>query len=186
MQMITSNKFSIAVQLKLSIYWGLIVGVIAGCGLAINNAWLENHYIQKGLTFVVLEVFLESLVFSSLTATGVLVLMIPGVAILGKIVSGWRNESLVRFAISIGGMALLGSGYWLNKSEWFPPAFTPQGMLANLLVVLLSLGLIISLYRLSIAVRLRLPLSNANLMGRFYHKWTFATLLVFFVGFNGY
>ncbi len=172
--------------IKLSLYWGLLFGSLIGLALAVYDVYVSNHFFQKGLTLIVFEVFFEKLMRSVASAVAILLLLLPAIDFASRALSEIKDTRLARFAAILGGMLLVGGGYSLNKSTWYPPLLSPAGLLSNGFFALACLGLTIALYKIFLKLNLKLPTPFPGALGKLYNKWAWGGLLVIFVAFNAY
>lgn len=173
-------------EIRLSVYWGMLLGGLAGLALALQHTYFDNHYIQKGLSFFVLEIFFERVLFGVAAGFAIFFALLPAVSCIDQKVSRIENMRLARFCLLVGGVAWLLVGYQINKTTWFPPFYTTQGVLWNVIYSIGFLVVITILYKMLLKAKLKPPALLAGGLRRFCNSAVFAGLLVSFFGFNAY
>lgn len=161
---------------------------MTGSWLAIQNAWFDNHYIQKGLTAFVLEIAAKRLVLSVLVAFSILALLGPGISLVAARVAPVANPRLRWIVLILGVVVWIVGGYCLNQSSWFPPFGSLRGILGNVVFSLLCLGLASELYRRALKLRQRVDarLPSRGLASALYSRSLLALLALCLVGFVGF
>lgn len=181
-----SYQLSYFRQIKLSLYFGLIFGTLAGTALAFYRSWFLDHYIQKGLTVFVLEIFSKAIVQSSIVVAVVWLVLLPGMSLLGRFFFDIGNLRVARISVLLGGLMWVVAGYYLNRTGWYPPIFSLLGVLGNLVFSAVCLGITISLYKILSSTLFKQPSPGSGLMPKLYHNFVFGALLVLFLVFNLY
>ena len=180
------SQLSFFEQVKRSVYFGLLLGSSLGAAHAYYRTYFVDQYVQKGLSFFVLEIFAETILLAGLGAAVLLVLLFPVLAAVGRSVLGLRDPGMARLAVLVGGAAWLFAAYSLNKTTWFPPALSAAGIAANAGVALLFLAITVGLYHV-LHTRLKLDFGGGWAgLTRLYRGPAFALLAVAFVGFQLY
>ncbi len=173
-------------EIKVSVYWGMLIGTLTGLAAAVQNVFFANLFMQKGFSYIALEVFVERILFCALATFGVLFVLIPGVSLAGAIFGKVEKPRVARFALMIGGVAWILIGYQLNITSWFPPFFTAAGVVANIVYSIAFLGVIVAFYKMLLSFDMRLPSPLRGTLFRLYHGVVLAVFACFFAGFNAY
>ncbi|MFQ5636726.1 MAG: sulfatase [bacterium] len=181
MQQATQPNY--AEEMKHSLYFGLIFGAIAGAGLAFYQSWFSGHFIQKGLTFFVLEIVSTSILQASAGAFVVFLVIFPVLSFVARIFH-IRNLKSARLAAILAGALWLIAGYKLNKTVWYPPILSLKGITANLVLSLGCLGAAVGFYKIFIATLFRQGDSPSVLLRKMYNKFVFAAVALFFLAFH--
>ncbi len=180
------SQLSFFEQVKRSVYFGLLLGSSLGAAHAYYRTYFVDQYVQKGLSFFVLEIFAETILVAGLGAAALLVLLFPVLAAVGRSVLGLRDLGMARLSVVVGGAAWLFAAYSLNKTTWFPPALSAGGIAANAGVAVLFLAITVALYHV-LHTRLKLDFGGGWAgFTRLYRGPAFALLAVAFVGFQLY
>jgi arylsulfatase A-like enzyme len=179
----SDSQSGILKEIKHSLGMGLILGVLAGSGLAFYSAYYSNQFLQKSLQMIALELFFEMIVLATVAFAGIFFIVFPGMSLLNRPFK-IRDLRLARFALAIGGLVFLLAGYYLNKSSWFPPVASLAGVIGNAIFALLCLGLIVGFYKAFGALNLHLPRFGSGMMRRL--SPVAAVLLIPFLAFSGY
>ncbi len=159
--------------------------MVVGSAFAFYTAWYANWYIQKGLSNVVLELFSSRILFATFVSIVLFLIIGPGVSLISGAVSEIRNRGLARLSLILGGLIFFLAGYYINRSEWFPPFASAAGIAGNLAFTLICLGLVIGVYKLLLKMNVNLP-AGKNLVARFYSATALYLLIALFLGFNLY
>ncbi len=182
----SGERFELEKEVRLSVYYGILLGGLIGVVWAIQDAYFANHYVQKGLSYFVQEIFFERVLFGGIAAVACLLVLIPAVTYIDRNISAIQEPRLARFALILGGIAWVWAGYAINKSAWFPPVASTQGILGNIVYSFLCLGLVIGLYKLLQAAGLALTNPFSGTLARLYNGALLVVLLICFVGYTGY
>jgi arylsulfatase A-like enzyme len=172
-------------QVKIALFWGLVVGILVGSAFAFYTAWYANWYIQKGLSKVVLELFSSRILVATIVSLIIFLTIGPGVSLINGTVSEIRHRGLARLSLILGGIVFFSAGYYINRSEWFPPVASAAGIAGNLAFTIICLGLVIGVYKLLLKMKMNLP-AGKNLVARFYSATALYLLIALFLGFNLY
>ncbi|MFQ5601706.1 MAG: sulfatase [bacterium] len=182
--MATSTNFNFWHQLKITLWWGLLIGLLAGAGIALYETWFANYYIQKGLSVFVLVIFSKKILAS--TGVAFVSLLILGLGVSGF--SRWfldiRNPAAARLSLIAGSLVLLIGGYFLNKSEWFPAILSLQGILGNFVFSLVCAGLMVAMYKFLLKTQIVIPVPGKKLVGKLYGNISLFIFVAVFLLFN--
>lgn len=133
---------------KLSIYAGLGLGAVCGTITASYVVWWQNHFIQKKLFSIVLNIFCQYVMLASIFFALACLVLYPCLHLMDLHMSRITKQGFARIVLMGCGLIALVGGYWLNRSSWFPAFASSQGMIGNALWMLVCLGLAVAIYKI--------------------------------------
>ena len=163
---------------KLSLYAGLGIGTMVGVLVALYNTWTLNQLFKKQLYFTALDRFFTYISLVVLALVVVLLVLYPVLHVIDRRFSAIKSQGLLRLCLMMGGVIVSVSGYFMNRSEWFPEISSSRALIGNILFTFIGLSLSVVVYKILVRHVRSFPEVGLAFVEKIYsrHLFVFMTM----------